>query len=268
MLEYKITAADLDGRGVRGLADTPRFATAEMQRRFDEISREVLTPKFNALVDKLDADFATKADLANSVHETGNADMAKAVYDADLDGTVDDAARLGGNTPAYYAQAPKRYALELSAVWTQAEALSATTTVTDGSAALAEATFKAAVSGAAGTYVFTYVSANGSWRYGGADVSLSAYGVTLTGTPADANTVTVTYTKTAPYTQTVAVSGLLASDKPHVAPAYSADNAAAIAQREAWACVSRAEAGADALTFTCFEDKPETAIPVQIEVMR
>lgn len=71
-----------------------------------------------------------------------------------------------------------------------------------------------------------------------------------------------------PYTQTVAVSGLLETDMPHVAPVYDADTETAISQREAWACVSRGAAAAGGIQFTCFEDKPESAIPIQIEVMR
>lgn len=71
-----------------------------------------------------------------------------------------------------------------------------------------------------------------------------------------------------PYTQSVAVAGLLASDMPHVTPVYSNTLATALAQREAWGLVSSAEAGADTLTFICLEDKPSTAIPIQIEVIR
>lgn len=72
----------------------------------------------------------------------------------------------------------------------------------------------------------------------------------------------------APYTQTVTVSGILASDTPHVAPVYSATLATALAQKEAWAKVSNAESAAGGIKFTCFEEKPTTAIPIQIEVMR
>ena len=71
-----------------------------------------------------------------------------------------------------------------------------------------------------------------------------------------------------PFTQTVAVKGILASDMPHVTPVYDADNTTAQAQREAWGCVSRGVAAAGGIQFTCFGDKPETAIPIQIEVMR
>ena len=81
-------------------------------------------------------------------------------------------------------------------------------------------------------------------------------------------TVGTGWTGSGPYTQTVAVSGILASDMPHVAPVYDADNTTAQAQREAWGCVSRGVAAAGGIQFTCFGDKPETAIPIQIEVMR
>lgn len=71
-----------------------------------------------------------------------------------------------------------------------------------------------------------------------------------------------------PFTQTVAVKGILETDMPHVVPVYDADNTTAQAQREAWGCVSRGVAAAGGIQFMCFEDKPETAIPIQIEVMR
>lgn len=81
-------------------------------------------------------------------------------------------------------------------------------------------------------------------------------------------TVGTGWTGSGPYTQTVAVAGVLASDMPHVVPVYDADNTTAQAQREAWGYVSRGVAAAGGIQFTCFEDKPETAIPIQIEVMR
>lgn len=81
-------------------------------------------------------------------------------------------------------------------------------------------------------------------------------------------TLSTTWTGSGPYTQTVAISGILATDMPHIMPAYSSDNATAIAQKAAWSCVSKAEAAAGGIKFTCFEDKPTTAVPLQIEVMR
>ena len=82
-------------------------------------------------------------------------------------------------------------------------------------------------------------------------------------------TITTTWKgSTAPYTQSVTVSGILSTDYPHITPVYSTTNSTAIAQKEAWAKVSEAVAESGKITFTCFEEKPTTAIPIQIEVMR
>ena len=76
------------------------------------------------------------------------------------------------------------------------------------------------------------------------------------------------WTGSGPYTQAVAVSGILATDMPHIIPVYSTDNAMAIAQKEAWNCVSKGEATANAVVFTCLEERPQAEIPIQIEVIR
>lgn len=81
-------------------------------------------------------------------------------------------------------------------------------------------------------------------------------------------TITTAWSGSGPYTQSVSVSGILASDMPHITPVYSTTNATAIAQKEAWSCVSKAVTSADTITFTCFEDKPTTEISIQIEVNR
>ena len=81
-------------------------------------------------------------------------------------------------------------------------------------------------------------------------------------------TITTTWSGSGPYTQAVSVSGILSTDTPHIMPVYSTTNSTAISQKEAWACVSKAETSANTITFTCFEEKPATAIPIQIEVMR
>jgi len=49
----KITAADLLNKGVEGLPDTPGLTTAQMQKKFDEIAKDVIVPKFNDAMDKL-----------------------------------------------------------------------------------------------------------------------------------------------------------------------------------------------------------------------
>ena len=50
----KITQEELAGRGNLGRPDTPGVSTEEMQRILDELPREVIIPKFNALIDELE----------------------------------------------------------------------------------------------------------------------------------------------------------------------------------------------------------------------
>lgn len=71
-----------------------------------------------------------------------------------------------------------------------------------------------------------------------------------------------------PYSKGFQAVGLVGTDMPHITPVYSDDNATAIAQKEAWGCVSKAVAVNGWINFYCFEDKPETAIPIQVEVIR
>lgn len=72
----------------------------------------------------------------------------------------------------------------------------------------------------------------------------------------------------APYTQTVSVEGIIADDAPHVSPVYSDTLETALAEKESWTMVSRGKPEENAITFTCFEDKPTVDIPIQIEVNR
>ena len=82
-------------------------------------------------------------------------------------------------------------------------------------------------------------------------------------------TITTNWTgSSAPYTQAVTVSGILTTDCPHIVPVYSSTLSTALEQKEAWSMVSKAETSANTITFTCFEEKPMTAIPIQIEVIR
>lgn len=51
----KITENDTINKGVIGLPDTPNLSTSEMQAKFEELSNDVIIPKFNNLVDELEA---------------------------------------------------------------------------------------------------------------------------------------------------------------------------------------------------------------------
>ena len=50
----KIDTADLAGKGVIGLADTPQLSTSNMQAKFEETARDVIVPHFNQLIDDLE----------------------------------------------------------------------------------------------------------------------------------------------------------------------------------------------------------------------
>lgn len=81
-------------------------------------------------------------------------------------------------------------------------------------------------------------------------------------------TISTTWTGgAAPYTQSVTVTGITAAMQPMITPVYDAALATTIAQKEAWACVGKAVTYNGGITFTCFEDKPVTAIPIQIKVV-
>ena len=80
-------------------------------------------------------------------------------------------------------------------------------------------------------------------------------------------TITTEWAGIGPYSQNVSVPGILASDMPHVTPVLYAD-AYAVARVENWQKISMAEAVADGIKFTCFEEKPTMELGIQIEVMR
>ena len=72
----------------------------------------------------------------------------------------------------------------------------------------------------------------------------------------------------APYTQTVSVVGILATDRPHYGVVYAAGLETALAQKEAFALVDDLDTAAGSVTFTCFEDKPGVDLIIQLEVNR
>ena len=83
------------------------------------------------------------------------------------------------------------------------------------------------------------------------------------------NTITTDWSgEEAPYTQSLAIAELLATDNPHIAPVLSNDTETAIAQLEAWGMIGKAIAETGSLVFYCLEDKPSVAIPILIEVNR
>ena len=72
----------------------------------------------------------------------------------------------------------------------------------------------------------------------------------------------------APYTQSISISGILATDTPHITPVFSTNNDTAIAEMEAWALINKASTENGAIVFSCFTKKPAVAVNIQIEVIR
>jgi len=71
----------------------------------------------------------------------------------------------------------------------------------------------------------------------------------------------------APYTKTISVSGILATDVPFIDIVMSGTYATDTARQEAWGYIYRAVTGADSITFYA-TDKPTVDLPIQIRVVR
>ena len=72
----------------------------------------------------------------------------------------------------------------------------------------------------------------------------------------------------APFTPTVSVTGMLATDTPIVDIVLSGTQATAENELAGWACVSKIETGAGNITATCFASKPEAALTLILKVVR
>ena len=72
----------------------------------------------------------------------------------------------------------------------------------------------------------------------------------------------------APYTQTVNVTGILATDRPMLDLSVSSTVATGIDEIDDWALISKAETGAGTITFSCYEDIPTTELTVNVKVVR
>ena len=76
------------------------------------------------------------------------------------------------------------------------------------------------------------------------------------------------WSSSAPYTQTVSVSGILSTDTPIADVVLDVVTSTAMTQISAWMCVSNIETADGSITATCFENNPEIDIPIQLKVVR
>lgn len=74
------------------------------------------------------------------------------------------------------------------------------------------------------------------------------------------------WTGSAPYVQSVTVTGLTDAKRAMVYPVYGSDTPTNIALKEACGMVSFASRSGSVMTFTCLEDKPAVDIPITVEV--
>ena len=161
--------------------------------------------------------------------------MTKAIYDTDGDGIVDDAEKLGGQLPSYYAKA------------------------TD----LQNKTDKTYVDGQIST-VNTLIATKADTTYVNTELGKKATSKNFTAT-----IPTSGWSSSAPYTIDITVTGMINTDSNFpVSPVYSDTADTRKAQAEAWGKISMIKAGTDKITVTCDEEIPTTAIPIQITVVR
>ncbi len=167
---------------------------------------------------------------------------------------IDDAARqtLANKTPFF--------ATLLAADWEDTDVFGKRTTVSGVSVALNTATFKSALSNTPALKTFTYNSSAGSWQLAGSNVTLSTYGITLTGTPANGNMIVVEYAVLK--AQTLTVTGASA-DYDLSADLYLLEVAVPSEMAEqlvAWGLILRYLVATDAVTFYCAAAAPAYAI--------
>ena len=74
--------------------------------------------------------------------------------------------------------------------------------------------------------------------------------------------------ETGEYNQTVAVSGILATDNPIVDVVLDSSKDIALQQLEAWNLISKIETSNGSITVICLEEAPTTAVPIQLKVVR
>lgn len=87
-------------------------------------------------------------------------------------------------------------------------------------------------------------------------------------TPVKAVLTAEGWSQEVPYTQTISVAAVKAKNPPHICPSYSGETEADEALAEACTAVTYAKTADGEVTFVCLREKPESDIPIQMEVRR
>lgn len=72
----------------------------------------------------------------------------------------------------------------------------------------------------------------------------------------------------APFTQTLNIQGILATDTPIIDVVLSSTTETAKSQLEAFSCLSKIETADGSITATCLDTKPTIDIPIKLKVIR
>jgi hypothetical protein len=83
-----------------------------------------------------------------------------------------------------------------------------------------------------------------------------------------ANIPTSGWSSTAPYYVDVTVTGILEADTPAITPTYSGTLTTDQAIKTAWNKIDRIVTSANKIRAYAFEEKPTTAIPIQLTITR
>ena len=210
----------------------------------------------------------------NGANGQGSGDMLKSTYDTDNDGVVDNAEKLGGQLPAYYAKSSDipTVPTKTSELTNDSGFLSSESdpTVPAWAKAVNKPTYTASEVGADASGAAATVQANLTTHTGNTS---NPHGVTAAQVGAAVTsgytaTITTSWTgSAAPYCQTIAVSGILAADTPIIDIVQTGTEATDSTMRDAWGKVTRITTAANSITVYASE-AIATAIPIQIKVVR
>lgn len=81
-------------------------------------------------------------------------------------------------------------------------------------------------------------------------------------------TIGTSWSGSGPYTQNIAISGILSTDNPIVDVVLSDDTESSKSITEAWSNVSRIVTNDGSITIYCYDSAPTVNIPIQLKVVR
>ena len=103
MTEYKISQSEIDSNNVKSAPTHNVNEEPQVNKHIFDKLPELIADKYNRFVDAVYTKAETEAVIDERMQQAGGADMLQAVYDKNHNGVVDDAERLGGHLPEYFA---------------------------------------------------------------------------------------------------------------------------------------------------------------------